>query len=67
MHMQVDHAEPKTKIPAKRVKWVFEGPQVPSYEDTNIVVIKASPGASHHYPWLYFFEFNIFILRMIVQ
>jgi hypothetical protein len=50
MHMRVDHAEPKTKIPEERVQGVFEGPQASSYEDVNIVVIKTSPSASQHNP-----------------
>jgi hypothetical protein len=49
MHMRVDHAEPKTKIQTEQVKWVFEGPEAPSVMDTNIVVIKAIPGASNHH------------------
>jgi hypothetical protein len=32
-----------------QVRWVFRGPQVSSYEDANIVVIKASPGAFNQY------------------
>jgi hypothetical protein len=28
----------------------FGGPQASSYDDANIVVIKASPGTSHHHP-----------------
>jgi hypothetical protein len=39
---------------------------VPRYEDTNIAVIKAGPGASH--PILdFYFLVNIFMLRMIVH
>jgi hypothetical protein len=49
MHMRVDHAEPKTEIQTEQVKWVFEGPEAPSVMDTNIVVIKAIPGASNHH------------------
>jgi hypothetical protein len=50
LHIWVDHVEPELEFQAKQVQWVFRGPQVSSYEDTNIVVIKARPGASHHYP-----------------
>jgi hypothetical protein len=50
MHIRVDHAEPKTKIQAEQVQWVFGGPQVSSCEDVNIVVIKASFDASNHRP-----------------
>jgi hypothetical protein len=42
------------EIQAEQVQWVFGGPQASSYEDANILVIKASPGASHHIPWLLF-------------
>jgi hypothetical protein len=45
---------------------VFEGPQASSCEDINIVVIKASPGASH--PILDFnILINISMLIMIVH
>jgi hypothetical protein len=37
------------KVQAEQeVQWVFGGPQASSCEDTNIVVIKASPSASNH-------------------
>jgi hypothetical protein len=50
MHIRVDHAESKSEseFQVEQVQWVIEGPHASSYEDTNIVVIKASPGASHH-------------------
>jgi hypothetical protein len=54
MHMQVDHTEPKMKIREEQVQGVFGGPQASSCKDANIVVIKASPDASHHNPWLLF-------------
>jgi hypothetical protein len=43
----MDHKEPKTKIQVQQVQVVFGGPQASSCEDVNIVVIKASPGASN--------------------
>jgi hypothetical protein len=36
------------QIQAVQVRWVFGGPQASSYEDANIIVIKASPGTSNH-------------------
>jgi hypothetical protein len=54
LHIQVDHTESGSKFQAEQVQGVFEGPQAPSYEDANIVVIKASPSASHHHPCLLF-------------
>jgi hypothetical protein len=48
LHMRIDHAEPEFE--AEQVQWVFGGPQASSCEDANIVVIKASPGASNHLP-----------------
>jgi hypothetical protein len=54
MHIRVDHAESKTKIQAEQVHGVFGGPQASSCEDTNIIVIKASPGASNRHPWTLF-------------
>jgi hypothetical protein len=38
------------KIQAEQVEWVFGCAQALSCEDANIVVIKASPGASNHRP-----------------
>jgi hypothetical protein len=49
LHIRVDHAEP-------------EVPQVSCCEDTNIIVIEASLGASHPIPDFYFL-INIFMLR----
>jgi hypothetical protein len=46
--MRIDHTEPEFE--AEQVQWVFGGPQASSCEDANIVVIKASPGASNHLP-----------------
>jgi hypothetical protein len=37
-------------LQAEQAQWVFRGPQVSSCEHANIVVIKASLGASNHYP-----------------
>jgi hypothetical protein len=48
----VDHVEPKLEIQANHVQGVFGGPQASSCEDANVVVIKASPGASHQSPYL---------------
>jgi hypothetical protein len=38
----------------QEVQWVIGGPQASSCEDTNIVMIKASPGASNHLPLVWF-------------
>jgi hypothetical protein len=46
----LDPTEPESKFRAEQVKGVFGGPQASSREDANIVVIKASPGASHQSP-----------------
>jgi hypothetical protein len=37
------------KIQVKQVQWVFRCPQASSCEDTNIIVIKASPSALNQY------------------
>jgi hypothetical protein len=56
----LDHAEQKTEIQAVQVQCVFGGPQV-SYENANIVVTKASPGASN--PILeFYYNFILLIL-----
>jgi hypothetical protein len=36
----------------QEVQWVFGGPQASSCTEANILVIKASPGASHQSPCL---------------
>jgi hypothetical protein len=38
LHMQVDHAEPKTEIQVEQVRWVFRGSQASSGEDTNLAL-----------------------------
>jgi hypothetical protein len=50
MPIRVDHMELESEIQEEQVQWVFEGPQASSFEDANIVWIKASPAASHHHP-----------------
>jgi hypothetical protein len=50
MHIRVDYVKPKTEIQAEQVQWVFGSPQASSYEDANIIVIKASSGSSNHLP-----------------
>jgi hypothetical protein len=54
MHTRVDRVEPELGFQAEQVQWVFRGPQALSYEDANIIIIKASPSASNHYPWVLF-------------
>jgi hypothetical protein len=49
LHIRIDHAEPESKFQEEQVRWVFEGQQVSSCEDANIVVIKTRPGASNHH------------------
>jgi hypothetical protein len=49
LHMWVDHVKPESKFQTEQRRWVFGGSQVSSCEDANIVVIKASPGASNLY------------------
>jgi hypothetical protein len=50
LHIRVDHVTPKTKNQAEQVQLVFGGPQASCAEDTNLALIKASPGASNHLP-----------------
>jgi hypothetical protein len=65
MHIRVDHVDPKSEFQAEQVEGVFGGPQASNCDDTNIVVIKSSPNASH--PILdFYFLISIFMLRMIV-
>jgi hypothetical protein len=47
LHIRVDHAESESEIQEDQVQGVFDGPQASSYEDANIIVIKANPAASH--------------------
>jgi hypothetical protein len=46
----MDHVEPETETRVQQVQGVFGGPHASSGEDANIVVTKASPGASNHIP-----------------
>jgi hypothetical protein len=48
----LDHAEPESEFQAKQVQWAFRGPQASSCKEANIVVIKVSPGAFSHAPYL---------------
>jgi hypothetical protein len=48
LHIRVDHVESKMENQAKQVQWAFGGPQASSCEKANIVVTKASLGASNH-------------------
>jgi hypothetical protein len=58
----IDHVEPNTEIQVQQVQWVFGGPQTPSCEDDNIVVIRESPGASNHIPWALFIFLSYFTI-----
>jgi hypothetical protein len=45
----------KMEVKAEQeVQWVIGGLQASICEDTNIVMIKASPGASNHLPLVWF-------------
>jgi hypothetical protein len=57
MHIRVDHAKLKAGVQAK---------QAQGEDFTNLVWIKASPGASHHHPCFLFWIIT-FMLRMIVN
>jgi hypothetical protein len=43
----MDYVELKTEIQEQQVSWVFGGPQASSCDDANIIITKASPGASN--------------------
>jgi hypothetical protein len=47
MPIRVDHAELESESQVEQIQWVLRGPQASSCEDTNIIVIKASHGASN--------------------
>jgi hypothetical protein len=47
LHIQVDHTELGSGFQAEQVQWTFGEPQASSCEDANIIVIKASLGASN--------------------
>jgi hypothetical protein len=47
LHIRLDHAGLESRIQGNKSMSVGSL-QAPSYEDTNIIVIKASPSASHH-------------------
>jgi hypothetical protein len=45
-----DPTEPESEFRADQAQAVFGGPQASNHKDANIVVIKASPGASYQSP-----------------
>jgi hypothetical protein len=48
MHtIDIDRAEPKTEVQVEQAQKAYGGPQAISCMDTNLLWIKASPGASH--------------------
>jgi hypothetical protein len=53
--------------PEQEVQWVFGGPQASSCTDANIVVIKASPGASHQSPCLLYLNFIYNIICLDIK
>jgi hypothetical protein len=63
----IDPAESKTEIQVEQVEWVFGGPQSSSYEDANIVVIKASPSAFNHAPCLLSSIFLYVLLQLCIK
>jgi hypothetical protein len=65
MHIWVDHVEPKTEIQVEQVQWIFKGPQVSSYEDANIVMIKTSPGALNQYSLSFILKFVLCSIMIV--
>jgi hypothetical protein len=63
MHIWIDHAESESEFQVEKAQWVFGGPQASSCEDANIVMIKASLGASNHHPWIFVY---LYVLIMIL-
>jgi hypothetical protein len=58
----IDHAEPKTKIQAEQVQWVFEGPQVSSCEDANIAFVSRQALMHLTIALVFYFETLLYIL-----
>jgi hypothetical protein len=63
----IDSAEPKTKIQAEQVQWVFRGPQVSCCDDANIFLIKASSGVSNKCPCLLFWILLYVLLWLCIK
>jgi hypothetical protein len=58
--MQADHAEQKSEIQAERVQKEYDGPQAPSYTDTNLGIgSRQSPMHPTNHPWLFFQYLNL--------
>jgi hypothetical protein len=56
------------KVQAEQeVQWVFGDPQASCCEDVNIVVIKASPGASHQSPCLLYLNFIYNVICLCIK
>jgi hypothetical protein len=62
----LDPTEPESEFQAEQAQGVFGGLQASSHEDANIVVIKASPGASHQSPCLLCLKFYLYSNNMSV-
>jgi hypothetical protein len=55
-------SEPKTKIQAEQVQWVFEGPQVSSCEDANIAFVSRQALMHLTIALVFYFETLLYIL-----
>jgi hypothetical protein len=62
----LEHAEPESEFQVEQVQWVFEGSQVSSCEDANIIMIKASPSAPTQFPCFLFLKLY-FMFYLIVH
>jgi hypothetical protein len=60
-----DHAEQVSEFQAEEVQWVFGAPQVSSGSDANIIVIKASPDAFNHAPYLLIFNLALCSIMIV--
>jgi hypothetical protein len=49
----IDHVEPESKIKKEQVQGALRDSQASSCKDTNIVVIKISPSASHQLSFVF--------------
>jgi hypothetical protein len=67
MHIRLDHAEPESEFRVGQVQWVFRNLQASSYDDANIVVIHASPGAFSHDPCLLFLKLSLCEVLVVIK
>jgi hypothetical protein len=67
LHIRVDHTEPKSEIQTEQVQREYGGPQAPNVRIPTLLLGQGKPWCITPQSLIFIFEFNIFMLRMIVH